>query len=189
MNMTLPLRAPWLAPTHTPPPLSRPAGQKRGANSRIWSCALRGRGQRGWLTERSSGAHHVGRNSACALENARPTRALRNSQVPGWLWFGTSCLNSVGQIGLLAPLPAPAGVGRGGGDRGGEERPKDHQSSKQVKQQNQVNWNLTPITLRLRPLRLRSLSRRSKPAQAALKPQAPAPKGLCWLGAARRGAR
>ena len=48
---------------------------------------------------------------------------------------------SVGQIGLLAPLSAPAGVERGGGDRGGIKP----QNVKHLPNQNAINRVLTPI--------------------------------------------
>jgi hypothetical protein len=53
---------------------------------------------------------------------------------------GTSSLQSVGQIRLLAPLSAPAGVERGGGDRGGNKL----RGVKVVGGAQQLNWVCHP---------------------------------------------
>jgi hypothetical protein len=135
--------APTLSPrnrgpvsTHTPRPLS-PRRAKEGANSRIWPCLLDGMYK---LTGRWPTAIH---RRACFLASCRSPASGRMTRwvtttctmhfpvrPEGWAptgvagtvgpTAGTSSLCTRGHMRLLAPLSAPPGVERGGGDRGGK---------------------------------------------------------------------
>lgn len=101
------LQAGYFSPTHTPPPLSRPAGRKRGA-----SCG------------------RVCKQGTCKFDclYRRCTAARRHIGVP--LTNGCAQQRAVARVRVdlhtrpdAAPLSAPLGVARGGGDRGGKENP------------------------------------------------------------------
>jgi hypothetical protein len=134
-----------------PPALSTPAGAEREPNSRIWprvfSEVLHALGQ------------FVGALGTLQLMGVRTQLFLAN--VLSELTYTASTNNtgsstqtssncpracktsvySVGHIRLLAPLSAPAGVERGGGDRGGIKR----QNFKHRLNQTAINRVLTPI--------------------------------------------
>jgi hypothetical protein len=130
---TLSPRSRGPVPTHTPRPLS-PRRAKEGANSRIWPCLL------------SKDVHAVGSVASCQVDefSASQKRSPTTAVLASGQAVGTSYLQSVGQIWLLAPLSAPAGVERGGGDRGGIERQESQHHDKQNKIKKKLNWNLTP---------------------------------------------
>ncbi len=128
-----------------PPALSTPAGVEREPNSPIWPCVLRERVQRDWSTGRSGCQFANDRPCAGALANGFPARISVRPTLPSWPWSGTSSLQSVGQIWLLAPLSAPAGVERGGGDRGGLKRPNVQHRLNPILKPTAINWNPTPI--------------------------------------------
>src|SRR5450830_1787010 len=89
----------FLSPTHTPPPLSRPAGRKRGA-----SCGRVFKGGKFVLD--------------CTLTSKWPQcrnetlKSLASVAVSTPICACTSHLKKQEQMWLLAPLSAPAGVER-----------------------------------------------------------------------------
>ena len=94
----------FVFPPLSPPPLSTPAGAERGAEQPYLAACFEGS-----LTRRRA----VGADKTTELQ-----LALQQANCP------TACktsVNSVGQIRLLAPLSAPAGVERGWGRGGGYE--------------------------------------------------------------------
>jgi len=115
------------APTHTPPPLSRPAGRKRGANSPIELCPSLGGGARARVWVGQSACRQLsraGRSSTSTgpcwnLHIVWVTFNQFQSRPVNHLHSGDSFANGQSSIGLLAPLSTPAGVERGEGDRGG----------------------------------------------------------------------
>jgi len=115
------------APTHAPPPLSRPAGRKRGANSPIELCPSLGVNALGETLigqSTSAGPSVCGRWPTPMMPCQRWNTSLFSfSKSNNWpvshLLSGDSFVKGQSSIGLLAPLSTPAGVERGGGDWGG----------------------------------------------------------------------
>ena len=148
----------FVAPPY-PPALSTPAGVEREPNSPIWPTlfteALHAAGQ--FVMRIATPIASV--LQAMKLMGVRTQLffdavllgfpfALRNTKNGSTARTASNCLSacktlvySVGQIGLLAPLSAPAGVERGGGDRGGIKP----QNVKHLPNQNAINRVLTPI--------------------------------------------
>ena len=106
-------------PHSLPQPLSRPAGRKRGANSRIWPRVSRQEVHAHGCVGSDGELRGVARSrigNSCT-GNCRPTqrRKLQRS-IPRRC---TTHLQRRGHIGLLTPLSTPAGVERGWGIGGG----------------------------------------------------------------------
>jgi hypothetical protein len=122
-----------LTPTLSPRPFP-PRRAGKGANSRIWPRLL---------TEDVQAVSPV---ASCqfvkrlASQQRSPTTAV----LAGGQTACTSNLQSVGHIRLLAPLSAPAGVERGGGDRGGMKRQNCQRRRNTTK--TKLNGNLAPMT-------------------------------------------
>ncbi len=125
-----------LSPTHAPPPLSRPAGRKRGAScGRVFKggkseliFALTSKWQ--YLMNQSLGSIAKARSNPDSKARSRRVGDQSRVAIAATLRQRTiqkqiSHHQSVGQMWLLAPLSAPAGVERGGGDRGGIPRKKN----------------------------------------------------------------
>jgi hypothetical protein len=134
-----------LTPTLSPRPFP-PSRAGKGANSRIWPTLV-------WQDVHRHGQRRICWYAALALLTTadsahapiipksppRPKRAQAKTA-------GTDPLQTHGQIRLLAPLSAPAGVERGGGDRGGIERQESQHHAKQNKTKTELNWNLAPMS-------------------------------------------
>ncbi len=145
-----------------PPALSTPAGAEREPNSHTWPCALTDQVQGLSATRRCWCQADFGNTGTGPLAGNLPARISLYLTQPSWTmqqkrpaqsrWpmRGTSSLQSVGHIRLLAPLSAPTGVERGGGDRGGIERQNDQLRPSQTQLNTTINWNLTPINLRIK---------------------------------------
>jgi len=115
------------APTHAPPPLSRPAGRKRGANSPIELCPSLGGSARARVWVGQSACRQLSRADRSSTStkpcwNLFTVSATSNkfqNQPVSYLLSGGFFANGQSSIGLLAPLSTPAGVERGEGDWGG----------------------------------------------------------------------
>jgi len=161
-EMTLALPAQWLSPTLSPRPFP-PRRAGKGANSRMWPCVFKGRVQRVLLTRRYGCESGFGNLCAGSLTSGLPVLKAVRLPLPSWPTpvlpintlevlatgrsAGTSSLQGVGHIRLLAPLPAPAGVGRGGGDRGGRThlKAKSRETNQTKKKFDEIGWDLTQI--------------------------------------------
>ena len=101
-----------------------PAGRERGANSPMWPrvqsehVQLVGYGARLFVARFLTNDGCLPAPLACLQ---RPRNATAKLSTQGYPDLALSQLQTRGQIGLLAPLSAPAGVERGRG-RGGEEK-------------------------------------------------------------------
>ena len=133
-----------------PPALSTPAGAEREPNSRMWPCVFTDQVQCVPATRLRVCQSDFGNVGIGSLAGSLPARISQRPTHSSWPKRGTSPLLSVGQIRLLAPLSAPAGVERGGGDRGGIERQNDQLRPSQTQLNTTINWNLTPINLRIK---------------------------------------
>jgi hypothetical protein len=114
---------PTLSPRPFPP---RRAG--KGANSHIWPTLLRQDVQR-------DGQRRTCWHTALAVLTAANSAHIQiipethqHLKCAHGKSAGTDSLQTHGHIRLLAPLSAPAGVERGGGDRGGKNQTVESQS-------------------------------------------------------------
>jgi hypothetical protein len=156
MNKTFAMLAACSSPPY-PPALSTPAGAEREPNSRMWPCVFTDQVQCVPATRRrvcQSDFRNIGIGSLADSLRARislyltqPSWTMQQKRTAQsrWPMRGTSSLQSVGHIRLLAPLSAPVGVERGGGDRGGIERQNTPRRLTQAQENDKFNWNLTPI--------------------------------------------
>jgi hypothetical protein len=140
----------FVAPTLSPRPFP-PRRAGKGANSRIWPTLFIDvlHAVRQWA---KSIKRSIDRRFHCFLaavysgltHTASKTNEVQNISSPAHCC--SACKTSVktrGQIWLLAPLSVPAGVERGGGDRGGMKRQNCQHHRNKTKPK--LNWNLTPM--------------------------------------------